>query len=91
MNIDKLNGSSFIQSYQKQMQVSAVEKTKPIQKEDQLHISHHAKQMFEKNTEVVDHTRQEKINLLKAQIESREYSANSEKVAEKVFDFWFDK
>ena len=34
MNIDKTTGSSFIQSYQKQMQVSPVERSKPIQKED---------------------------------------------------------
>lgn len=91
MNIDKLNGSSFIQSYQKQMQVSAVEKGKPIQKEDQLQISSRAKEMFEKGAGGIDSERQEKIKLLKAQVESGEYTANNEKIAEKVFDFWFDK
>ena len=90
MNIDKTTGSSFIQSYQKQMQVSPVEQTKTVQKEDQLQISNRAKEMFEKKTEV-DMERQEKINLLKTQIESGEYQANSDKIADKVFQFWFDK
>ncbi len=90
MHIDKTNGSSFIQSYQKQMQVSPVEKAKPIQKEDQLQISNRAKEMFEKKAEV-NTERQEKINLLKAQIQSGEYQVNSGKVADKVFEFWFDK
>jgi negative regulator of flagellin synthesis FlgM len=90
MNIDKTTGSSFIQSYQKQMQVSPVERTKPVQKEDQLQISNRAKEMFEKNSGV-DAARQEKIKELKAQIQSGDYQVNSEKVADKVFDFWFDK
>lgn len=90
MNIDKTNGSSFIQSYQKQMQVSPVERSKPIQKEDEVQISNRAKEMFEKNTGV-DMDRQEKINALKLQIQSGEYEVNSSKVAESVFDFWYDK
>jgi negative regulator of flagellin synthesis FlgM len=90
MNIDKTSGSSFIQSYQKQVQVSPAAKNKPVQKEDQVQISSQAKEMFEKTSEV-DAARQEKINLLKAQIESGEYVNNSEKVADKVFQFWFGK
>lgn len=90
MNIDKTTGSSFIQSYQKQVQASSAAKAKPVQKEDQLEISNQAKEMFVKKTEV-DPARQEKINLLKAQIESGEYASNSEKVADKVFQFWFGK
>ncbi|CEG24347.1 Anti-sigma-28 factor, FlgM [Planococcus massiliensis] len=90
MNIDKTNGSSFIQSYQKQMQVSPVERSKPIQKEDEVQISNRAKEMFEKNAGV-DMDRQEKINALKLQIQSGEYEVNSSKVAESVFDFWYDK
>jgi len=90
MNIDKTTGSSFIQSYQKQMQVSKVEKTRPLQKEDQLQISSQAKEMFEKNIEI-DVERQEKINTLKAQIQSGEYHISSDKVADKVRQFWFDQ
>ena len=88
MNIDKTTASSFVQSYQKQMQVSQVEKTRPIQKEDQLQISNQAKQMFESKTEI-DMERQEKINTLKAQIQSGDYQVDSKKVAERMHQFWF--
>ncbi|MGI2328513.1 flagellar biosynthesis anti-sigma factor FlgM [Planococcus sp. YIM B11945] len=91
MNIDKTTGSSYIQSYQKQLQVAPTAKAKSAQKEDQLQISSQAKEMFEKKTEAVDTERQEKINLLKAQIQSGDYQANSNKVAEGVFNFWFGK
>jgi negative regulator of flagellin synthesis FlgM len=87
MNIDKVNGSSFIQSYQKQMQVSKTEKTRPIQKEDELQISNQAKEMYGKNIAEVE--RQEKINALKAQVQSGDYSVDNEKVAEKIFGYWF--
>lgn len=90
MNIDKTSSSSFIQSYQKQMQVSKMEKTKAIQNEDQLQISKQAKQLFEKNTEI-DLKRQEKIQTLKAQVQSGDYQVNSKEVADKVFQFWFGK
>lgn len=89
MNIDKTNGSSFIQAYQK-LQVAPVAKTKPLQKEDGLEISNQAKAMFEKNANV-DIERQEKIKLLKAQVQSGEYEVNSDKVAEQVYKFWFEK
>lgn len=87
MNIDKVNGSSFIQSYQKQMQVSKTEKTRPIQKEDELQISNQAKEMYGKNIKEVE--RQEKINALKAQVQSGDYKVDNEKVAEKIFGYWF--
>jgi negative regulator of flagellin synthesis FlgM len=87
MNIDKVNGSSFIQSYQKQMQVSKTEKTRPIQKEDELQISNEAKEMYGKNVKEVE--RQEKINALKAQVQSGEYQVNNQKVAEKIVGYWF--
>ena len=90
MNIDKTTGSSFIQSYQKQMQVSPVGKTRAIQKEDQLQISPQAKEMFEKKIEI-DVARQEKINALKAQVQSGDYQVNSEKAADSFYQFWFDK
>ena len=90
MNIDKTNGSTFINSYQKQMNVPPVDKAKPIQQEDQVQISNRAKEMFEKKTEASS-DRQEKIDALKAQIQSGEYQVNSQKVADKVFQFWFDK
>ncbi|MGH2319171.1 flagellar biosynthesis anti-sigma factor FlgM [Planococcus sp. SE5232] len=89
MNIDKTNGSSFIQAYQK-LQVAPVAKIKPLQKEDGLEISNQAKAMFEKNANV-DIERQEKIKLLKAQVQSGEYEVNSDKVAEQVYKFWFEK
>lgn len=89
MNIDKTNGSSFIQAYQK-LQVAPAAKTKSLQKEDELQISNQAKAMFEKNANV-DIERQEKIQLLKAQVEAGEYEVNSDKVAEQVYQFWFDK
>ncbi|AIY04082.1 flagellar biosynthesis anti-sigma factor FlgM [Planococcus sp. PAMC 21323] len=89
MNIDKTNSSSFIQSYQK-MQVAPAAKTKSLQKEDELQISNEAKAMFEKNASV-DIERQEKIQLLKAQVASGEYQVDAGKVADKVHQFWFDK
>lgn len=89
MNIDKTNGSSFIQAYQK-LQVAPAAKTKSLQKEDQLQISNQAKAMFEKNANV-DVERQEKIKVLKAQVQSGEYQVNSDKVAEQVYQFWFEK
>lgn len=88
MNIDKTNGSSFIQSYQKQMQVSKVDKMKPLQQEDQLQISNEAKQMFESKADIERH---EKIQALKAQVQKGDYQVNSDKVAEKMFDFWYGK
>ncbi len=90
MHIDKTNGSTFINSYQKQMNVAPVEKAKPIQQEDQVQISSRAKEMYDMKT-AVSTERQEKINALKAQIESGEYKVNSQEVADKVFQFWFDK
>ncbi|WP_053360847.1 flagellar biosynthesis anti-sigma factor FlgM [Bacillus sp. FJAT-27251] len=89
MNIDKSSGPFYIQPYQKQTQVSKVEKTKPVQNEDQLQISQQAKEMFEKKG--ADPARQEKIKALKAQIQSGEYQVSPEQVANKVFKFWFDK
>lgn len=89
MNIDKTNGSSFIQAYQK-LQVAPAAKTKSLQKEDELQISNQAKAMFEKNANV-DIERQEKIQLLKAQVSSGEYQVDASKVADKVHQFWFDK
>lgn len=88
LNIDKTSGPSFIQSYQNQMKVAKVAKAKPVQKEDNLQISTEAKEMFEKNVEM---ERQQKINMLKAQIESGEYQTNSEKVADKIYQYWFGK
>ncbi|MFD1032807.1 flagellar biosynthesis anti-sigma factor FlgM [Metaplanococcus flavidus] len=88
MNIDKTNGSSFIQSYQKQMQVSKVDKTKPLQKEDQLQISNEAKQMYESKADMERH---EKVQALKAQVQAGEYQVSNDKVAEKMFDFWYGK
>lgn len=90
MNIDKTNGSSFIQSYQKQMQVAPAAKVRPLQKEDQLQISSEAKAMFETKTEAAI-ARQEKIQLLKAQIAAGEYNVDNHKVAEKIHQYWFDK
>lgn len=90
MNIDKSTGPFFIQSYQKQSQVTKVEKTKPVQNDDQLQISQQAKEMFEKKN-VGDLDRQAKIDALKAQIQSGEYQVGTEKVATKVYDFWFGK
>lgn len=88
MNIDKTTGSSFIQSYQKQMQVSKVEKAKPLQQEDHLQISNQAKQMFEGKNDI-DLDRLEKIKALKSQVQAGEYQVSNEKVADKIFQFWY--
>lgn len=90
MNVDKTSSTSFIQAYQRQIQLSKVEKTKPVQNEDKVQISTQAKQLFEKDTELnID--RQEKIKSLKEQIQSGNYQVDSKAVAEKVYQFWFDK
>jgi negative regulator of flagellin synthesis FlgM len=46
--------------------------------------------MFDKKIEV-DVARQEKINALKAQVQSGEYQVNSEKAADAFYQYWFDK
>ncbi len=69
------------------MQVSKTEKMRPIQKEDELQISNQAKEMYGKNLQEVE--RQEKINALKAQIQSGEYQVNNQEVADKIFGYWF--
>ena len=69
------------------MQVSKTEKTRPIQKEDELQISNQAKEMYGKNVAEVE--RQEKINALKAEIQSGDYKVDNQKVADKIFGYWF--
>ncbi|AQQ54142.1 flagellar biosynthesis anti-sigma factor FlgM [Planococcus lenghuensis] len=90
MNIDKTNGSAFVQSYHKQTQVTPVAKSNPLQREDQLQISDKAKELFEKKDDI-DAERQDKIQELKARIQSGEYEVSNEKLAGKFYDFWFDK
>ena len=70
------------------MQVTKTEKTRPIQKEDELQISSEAKEMYGKNIQAVE--RQEKINAIKAQVQSGEYKVDHQKVADKLFGFWFE-
>ena len=54
MNIDKTNSSSFIQSYQKQMQVTPAQKARPLQQEEHLQISSSRRQAWWSRTSLND-------------------------------------
>jgi negative regulator of flagellin synthesis FlgM len=91
MKINKPTSASIINPYLKQQaKTNQTEKGASTPKKDQLQISTEAKALLENKTQI-DPARQEKITQLKNQIQSGEYKVNSREVAEKMYQFWFQK
>jgi negative regulator of flagellin synthesis FlgM len=90
VKINKPTGSSIVNPYQKQNQKPNLESGKVSSKKDQVQISEQAKAMLE-NKSTVDPARQEKVNQLKSEVQSGEYKVDSQKVAEKLYQFWFNQ
>ncbi len=82
----KINRLSYLQNvYRKQ-----VEKEQPkgeiSKKHDQLEISNEAKLMQHESNMVTE--RKERIEALKAQVQSGDYKVNPQAVAKKFYEFW---
>lgn len=76
--------------YQKQAESQRHAKSEtPQQEQDKLEISNQAKQMQQDND--IEQSRQEKIDALKAKVESGEYKMDSQETAQKFTDFWMGK
>lgn len=88
MKINNPTGASLINAYQKHNQKPAIDKSNASSKKDQVQISEQAKAMLESKT--TDPARQEKVQQLKSQVQSGEYKVDSQKVAEKIYQFWFN-
>lgn len=89
MKIQKPYGANMVQSYQKQ-QAAKPTTNKASAQRDQLSISEEAKVLLDKKA-TSSLQRQEKVNELKQQIENGTYKVDKHKVAEKVYQFWFQK
>jgi negative regulator of flagellin synthesis FlgM len=90
MKVNKPTGASLINSYLKQNQKPSLEQGKISSKKDQVQISDQAKAMLE-NKVTVEPARQEKVSQLKREVQSGEYKVDSQKVAEKLYQFWFNE
>lgn len=88
MKINKPIGASLINAYQKQNQKPIVDKSKASSKKDHVQISEQAKAMLE--SKMIDPARQEKVQHLKNQVQNGEYKVDNQKVAEKIYQFWFN-
>ncbi|WP_349408640.1 flagellar biosynthesis anti-sigma factor FlgM [Pseudalkalibacillus sp. SCS-8] len=65
------------------------EQQKPQMKQDQLQISKEALEMQKNEKFATERT--EKIEHLKNQVQSGNYTVDAEKVAKKFFDFWTER
>lgn len=90
MKINKPTGASLVNPYQKQNQKPTIEKSTASSKKDQVQISEQAKAMLESKS-TIDPARQEKVNQLKSQVQNGEYKVDNQKVAEKIYQFWFNE
>jgi negative regulator of flagellin synthesis FlgM len=90
VKVNKPTGASLVNPYQKQNQKPNPETGKASSKKDQVQISEQAKAMLE-NKSTVDPARQEKVNQLKSEVQNGEYKVDSQKVAEKLYQFWFNQ
>jgi negative regulator of flagellin synthesis FlgM len=90
VNINRPSGSSFINPYQKSANSQKQIKQQSAQANDKVEISSTAKEMYAKKAENTG-ARQEKLDALKAQIQNGEYKVDSQKTAEKFYDFWLGK
>lgn len=92
MKIDKPSNTqlaSFVNPYQKLHSKPYLEKTANAKRKDQVHISDQAKAMLQ-NQSTSETVRQEKVQQLKEQVQNGEYKVDSRKVAEKMYQVWFE-
>lgn len=84
----KIHGSNQpnLNPYQKQLQKYTESRTEQHVKVDQLHISDQAKKMQQLNG--VHAARAQKIEALKAEVESGNYKVDSERIAKQILNFW---
>lgn len=84
----KIQGSNQpnLNPYQKQLQKYAQTRTDTQVKVDQLQISDQAKTL--QKSDGVHSARKNRIDTLKAEVESGNYKVDSEKVAQKIATFW---
>jgi negative regulator of flagellin synthesis FlgM len=91
MKINKPTSSPIINPYLKQQaKANQTEIGSLTAKKDQIQISTEAKALLENQTQI-DPARKEKIAELKNQIQTGEYKINSREIAEKMYQFWFQK
>ncbi|WP_025027195.1 flagellar biosynthesis anti-sigma factor FlgM [Caldalkalibacillus mannanilyticus] len=89
MKINKPPVSAVGNPYMKaQAKLAKIEPSSAARKKDELQISSEAKALLE-NHNTKDVARQQKVNELKQQVQNGEYKVDSEKVAEKLYQFWF--
>lgn len=88
MKIHKPSGASAVNPYQKQQQIKTDQRKSEFGK-DQVQISSQAKELLKKNSHEIN--RQERIDQLKQQIKNGEYQVDSRKVAERIYEFWFEQ
>lgn len=84
----KINPSQMagLQTYKTQVQQNKPEQPRKM-KEDKLEISSATREMHSK----FESERQERVQTLKAQIESGEYKVDTHKVAQSLISFWSGK
>jgi len=86
LKINGSNQSNQVNPYQKQHQkYLQTDKQKHV-KVDQLHISDQAKKLQESND--IHPARQERVEQIKAEVESGRYKIEAEKIAKKILSFW---
>ncbi|GAA4072329.1 flagellar biosynthesis anti-sigma factor FlgM [Amphibacillus indicireducens] len=84
----KIHGSNQpkVNPYQKQLQQYTQTRTEKQVKADQLHISDQAKKMQELNG--IDPARKQRVDAIKADVESGVYKVDAEQVAKGLLSFW---
>ena len=84
----KIHGSNQpnLNPYQKQLQKYTETRTEQHVKVDQLHISDQAKKMQQLSG--VPEARQQRVEAIKADVESGNYKVDSEQVAEQILSYW---
>jgi|GEM_PF-1649358 len=88
MKINKPIGSINNPYAKPQAKMAKIENASPAQKKDEIQISAEAKALLE-NHNTKDVARQQRVEELKQQVQSGQYQVDSEKVAEKLYQFWF--
>lgn len=83
MNIHGVNHSN-LNPYSKQN--NQPQHQEGVQKQDQLDISSKAREMQEQSK--LEKQRQDKVQALKARIESDDYQMDAQQTAEKFYEFW---
>lgn len=89
MNVEKTGNLPQVQSYNKAQKVQQVKPTLATTGEDHVQISSQAQEMFHKVSQAA--VRQEKVTMIKQQIEEGTYKIDTKKIATDISDFWFGK